>query len=149
MIILSSGNLLNDNSIALVNTVNTVGVMGKGIAKLFKDAFPENYNLYKIACKKKEIHIGKMFVTSHIEFFTTKWIVNFPTKIHWRNPSKIEWIDKGLEDLRQFISCNTIPSIALPALGCGNGELNWKDVHHLIHKRLSDLNITINLYKPV
>ena len=99
MIRFVSGNLLNSGAEALVNTVNTVGVMGKGIALMFKEAFPANFRAYAAACKNEEIKVGQIFVTERTDWVGgPRWIVNFPTKKHWRNPSKIEWIDQGLED---------------------------------------------------
>src|SRR5450755_1883200 len=95
------GNLLDDGSEALVNTVNTVGVMGKGIALMFKEAFPENFKAYEAAAKHKQIDVGHMFVTARTDMYGPKWLINFPTKKHWRNPSKLEWITEGLQDLRR------------------------------------------------
>jgi O-acetyl-ADP-ribose deacetylase (regulator of RNase III) len=111
-----------------VNTVNTVGVMGKGVALMFKEAFPDNFRAYENACKRKEIHIGRMFVTERQNLIGPKWIINFPTKQHWRNPSKIEWIEEGLEDLKRIIIENNIKSLAIPPLGSGNGGLGWVNV---------------------
>ena|SRR6202035_4945166 len=92
------GNLLDAEVEALVNTVNTVGVMGKGIALMFKEAFPDNFRSYEDACKRKEVKIGRMFVTERRAFEGPRWIINFPTKKHWRQPSKMEWISEGLQD---------------------------------------------------
>src|SRR6266404_2435331 len=103
MISYKQGNLLESRAQALVNTVNTVGVMGKGIALMFKDRFKDNFKRYAAACKSKEVQIGKMFVTSADEMDGPKWIVNFPTKKDWRAPSKLEWIREGLADLRRFM----------------------------------------------
>src|SRR5216683_1177355 len=103
MITFTEGNLLDADADALVNTVNTVGVMGKGIALMFKEAFPSNFKSYEHACKQKEIRIGKVFATEREDLLGPKWIINFPTKEHWRNPSKIEWIEQGLNDLKQLI----------------------------------------------
>jgi O-acetyl-ADP-ribose deacetylase (regulator of RNase III) len=128
MIEFTKGNLLEANVDALVNTVNTVGVMGKGVALMFKEAFPDNFRAYENACKRKEIHIGRMFVTQRQKFIGPKWIINFPTKQHWRNPSKIEWIEEGLEDLKRIIIENNIKSLAIPPLGSGNGGLEWVNV---------------------
>ena len=97
----TQGNLLDAAAEALVNTVNTVGVMGKGIALMFKEAFPENFRAYEDACKHKEVKVGKMFVTENRTFSGPRWIINFPTKKHWRQPSKLEWIIEGLGDLRK------------------------------------------------
>jgi O-acetyl-ADP-ribose deacetylase (regulator of RNase III) len=144
------GNLLDAKADALVNTVNTVGVMGKGIALMFKEAFPENLKAYVAACKKKQIDIGRMFVTERQDWVSgPKWIVNFPTKKHWRNPSKIEWIKAGLVDLKRFIIENNVRSIALPPLGTGNGGLQWGDVRPLIEEALSDIsNMDVIVYVP-
>jgi O-acetyl-ADP-ribose deacetylase (regulator of RNase III) len=102
MIRFTQGNLLEADAQALVNTVNTVGVMGKGVALMFKEAYPENFKAYEDACRSEEVQIGKMFVTERRgEMFGPKWIVNFPTKAHWRFPSKMEWIVQGLEDLKR------------------------------------------------
>lgn len=148
MIIFTQGNLLEAKVEALVNTVNTVGVMGKGIALMFKERFHENFRLYSAACKAKEVQIGKMFVTPVYELGETRWIVNFPTKQHWRNPSRIEWIIKGLQDLRRVLLEKNIKSIAIPPLGAGNGGLSWKDVRGQIELALSDLDIDIFVFEP-
>src|SRR6266481_4386164 len=120
MIRFTQGNLLDSDAEALVNTVNTVGVMGKGVALMFKEAYPKNFEAYETACRLEEVKVGKMFVTERVgEMFGPKWIVNFPTKAHWRFPSKIEWIVQGLEDLKHVISEKQIASVALPPLGAG------------------------------
>ena len=103
MIKFLQGNLLDAPTEAVVNTVNTVGVMGKGIALMFKEAFPENFRAYEEACKRKEIRVGHMFVTENLTFEGPRWIVNFPSKKHWRQPSKLEWIVDGLKDLRRVV----------------------------------------------
>ena len=150
MIKFTEGNLLEAHVEALVNTVNTVGVMGKGIALMFKEAFPENFRAYAVACKRKEIAVGKVFVTERKDLVGgPKWIVNFPTKIHWRNPSKIQWIDAGLKDLERFIIQNHVRSIALPPLGSGNGGLEWSDVRPIIERVLGALDgVDIIVYEP-
>ena len=150
MITFVEGNLLEAKAEALVNTVNTVGVMGKGIALMFKEAFPENLRAYVDACKKKEIKVGHVFVTErHNWVGGPRWIVNFPTKQHWRNPSKIEWIRDGLQDLKRFIAENNVRSIALPPLGSGNGGLDWKDVKPVIKEALESLpNVEVVVYEP-
>src|SRR5450755_3646158 len=109
-----TGNLLAAQAEALVNTVNTVGVMGKGIALMFKEAFPGNFRDYEDACKHKEVRIGRMFVTENRAFEGPRWIINFPTKKHWRQPSKLEWIIEGWGDLRRLIQEHDIRSVALP-----------------------------------
>ena len=113
------GNLLEADVEALVNTVNTVGVMGKGIALQFKNRFAANFLAYAQACKLGQVQTGLMFVTEPQELMGPRWIVNFPTKRHWRDPSRLEWVVDGLQDLRSFLVSNAVPSIALPALGAG------------------------------
>ena len=119
MIRFTQGNLLNADVEAVVNTVNTVGVMGKGIALMFKEKFPENFKDYKKACDNKTIELGRMFVTESPELTGPRWIINFPTKAHWRFPSKLAWIKDGLVDLRRVIVENDIRSIAIPRLAAG------------------------------
>ncbi len=150
MITFRKGNLLDAPADALVNTVNTVGVMGKGIALLFKHAFPENFQAYDAACRRNEVHVGHMFVTENPLFFGPKWIINFPSKKHWRDPSKLEWITAGLEDLRRVITERGIRSVAVPALGCGNGGLNWADVPREIERLLGSLSdVDIQVFEPM
>lgn len=145
-----TGNLLEAPAEVLVNTVNTVGVMGKGIALMFKERFPKNMREYALACKQKQVVTGKVFVTQTNDFLGgPKWIVNFPTKAHWRSKSKMEWIDDGLDDLKSFIIANNIQSIAIPPLGSGHGGLRWEDVKPRIESKLQDLdNVEILIYEP-
>ena len=143
------GNLLDAPAEALVNTVNTVGVMGKGIALMFKEAFPANFRAYEDACKKKEVQVGHMFVTENPTFDGPRWIINFPTKKHWRQPSKLEWIKDGLQDLKSVIRKHNIRSVALPPLGAGNGGLDWSDVRSEIECALADLDgVEVLVYEP-
>jgi len=149
MISFTTGNILEADTEALVNTVNTVGVMGKGIALMFKEAFPQNFKDYEAACKRKEIKVGNVFVTERQKFHGPRWIVNFPTKEHWRAPSKLEWIEAGLDDLKRFIVENKVKSIAVPPLGSGNGGLNWDEVRPIIQARLGALpDVRIIVYEP-
>ncbi|WP_244423880.1 macro domain-containing protein [Phyllobacterium sp. YR531] len=149
MITFTQGNLLDSDAEALVNTVNTVGVMGKGVALMFKEAYPENYKRYEAACRAKEVRVGKMFVTHRDAFIGPKWIINFPTKAHWRYPSKIEWVEQGLDDLKAVVISNHIRSIALPPLGAGNGGLEWEEVRELIVNKLSELpDVQVIIYEP-
>ena len=149
MMTFTRGNLLNADVEALVNTVNTVGVMGKGIALMFKEAFPDNFKIYEAACKREDVRIGKMLVTERHQMIGPKWIINFPTKKHWRHPSKLEWITEGLEDLKKTITDNDIRSIALPPLGSGNGGLDWDKVRPEIEAILGLLpNVEIVIYEP-
>lgn len=150
MITFTQGNLLEADVEALVNTVNTVGVMGKGIALMFKEAFPSNYESYKVACAAKEVKLGHMFVTEQRGLIGPRWIINFPTKAHWRYPSKIEWVADGLDDLKRVVSDLHIRSIALPPLGAGNGGLEWPEVRQLIEDKLSPLaGVDVIVYEPV
>lgn len=143
------GNLLESNAQALVNTVNTVGVMGKGIALQFKEAYPNNYNLYRKACRNNEVQIGKMFITEEGDIYNgIKYIVNFPTKTTWKKPSEYSYIEKGLADLRQAIVSYKWKSIAIPPLGAHNGGLDWSRVKNLVINALEDLPCEILLYEP-
>lgn len=149
MIKYTHGNLLDAKTEALVNTVNTVGVMGKGIALMFKERFCKNMEEYTKACKANKIQTGRMFVTETGELMGPKWIVNFPTKQHWRSPSKLEWITEGLEDLKAFIIKSHVKSIAIPPLGAGNGGLDWLVVREQINKTLANLeDVHILVYEP-
>lgn len=149
MIHYTTGNLLDDDAEALVNTVNTVGVMGKGIALMFKERFPANYTAYKTACERGDIVPGRVFVTENLELSAPRWLINFPTKKHWRPPSRLEWIDEGLADLRRVLVEKDIKSIAIPPLGSGNGELDWDDVRPLIEQHLGDLEgVEVVVYEP-
>jgi O-acetyl-ADP-ribose deacetylase (regulator of RNase III) len=149
MMTFTKGNLLDAQVEALVNTVNTVGVMGKGIALMFKEAFPANFRAYEAACKDKKVQIGHMFVTETAKLEGPRWIINFPTKRHWRHPAKLEWIVEGLEDLRRIITDKGIRSVALPPLGSGNGGLDWKDVRPEVEHVLGGLkDVTILVYEP-
>jgi O-acetyl-ADP-ribose deacetylase (regulator of RNase III) len=133
------GNLLESHAEALVNTVNTVGVMGKGIALQFKEAFRHNFKIYQQACKNGDLTVGKLLVVRDTNLLGEKIIVNFPTKTDWKYKSKIEYIEKGLQELRKVIIEYDIKSIALPPLGCGNGGLEWQAVKPLIINYLGDL----------
>lgn len=153
MIHYTQGNLLDAEVEALVNTVNTVGIMGKGIALMFKEAFPENFRLYAAACKQGEVQIGRMFVTERPPFVGSsggpRWIINFPTKGHWRDRTRLEWVETGLADLTRVLQEKAIRSVALPPLGCGNGGLDWSAVRPLIEKALAGLpSIEVLVYEP-
>jgi O-acetyl-ADP-ribose deacetylase (regulator of RNase III) len=149
MIKVFEGDMMQSKAEALVNTVNTVGVMGKGIALQFKEAFPSNNKAYIDACKSKELEIGKIFAIwdENLEL-GRKLIINFPTKTHWRYPSKYEYIEKGLIALRQLLQKEKIKSIAIPPLGSGNGGLDWNKVKPMIEKALSGLDTEIMIYEP-
>jgi len=149
MIHRTTGNLLEAEVEALVNTVNTVGIMGKGIALMFKEAFPENFRQYAAACRCGDVQVGRMFVTQRDSLEGPRWIINFPTKKHWRNRTRIEWIEAGLQDLQRVIVEKEIGSIAVPPLGCGHGGLSWSTVRPLIECVLGDLpEVDVLLYEP-
>ena len=143
------GNLLEAPVEALVNTVNTVGVMGKGIALQFARAFPENLAAYEAACERKEVQPGKMFIQENRALTGPKFIINFPTKRHWRQPSRLEDVENGLEALVADVRRLGIRSIALPPLGCGNGGLSWGEVRPLIEAAFSSLpDVKVFLFSP-
>ena len=150
MINYTKGDLLSSKAYALVNTVNVVGVMGKGIALHFKNMFPHNFEVYADACRRKEIQIGKMLVVKDCNpELGERLIINFPTKSHWRYPSKYNYIESGLRDLISVIRENHITSIAIPPLGCGNGGLDWSIVKRMIEDALSVIeNVDIEVYEP-
>lgn len=150
MIEAGTGDLLRADVEALVNAVNTVGVMGKGLALQFKQTFPGNFRAYKQACDRQEVRPGSMFVFALKEpSGTPRYIINFPTKRHWRSPSRIEDIESGLLDLVRVIQELRITSIAVPALGCGNGGLPWSEVEPLITAALGKLEgVRVQLFAP-
>lgn len=143
------GNLLESNAEALVNTVNTVGVMGKGIALQFKNTFPNNFRVYQKACKNNEIQVGKLLITEEESLLLgNKIIVNFPTKTNWRLPSEFSYIEKGLIELVNEIKTRKIKSIAIPPLGAGNGGLDWNKVKLILEKYLKDVDCEVYIYEP-
>ena len=149
MIHFKTGDLLTEEAEALVNTVNCVGVMGKGIALDFKKTYPSNFRDYAAACKRGEIKPGHMHIFETNNLVHPRYIVNFPTKRHWRDPSRIKDIASGLSDLARVIGDWQIESIALPALGCGLGGLNWLDVKPLIENVLGDFDaVDIVVFEP-
>ena len=149
MIEIQQGNLLKANAEAIVNTVNCVGVMGKGIALQFKQAYPDNFRQYAKACRVSEVRPGQMFVVSTGNLFNPRYIINFPTKRHWKGKSKIEDIQTGLKALIQEVKQLGITSIAVPPLGCGNGGLSWKTVKPLIESAFLELpNVQVLLFEP-
>jgi O-acetyl-ADP-ribose deacetylase (regulator of RNase III) len=149
MIELKQGNLLEENIEALVNTVNCVGVMGKGIALQFKQAFPENFKQYKKACDAKKVKPGRMLTTSTSKLFP-QYIINFPTKNHWKGKSKIEDIESGLKALVKEVKQLNIKAIAIPPLGCGNGGLDWAQVKPMIVNAFTELpDVRVVIFEPV
>lgn len=149
MITYAKGNLLEAKTDALVNTVNCVGVMGKGIALQFKQAFPQNFSQYERACAAGEVQPGRMFVTRTDSMLPPFYIINFPTKRHWRGPSRLEDIEAGLVALKEEIQRLGVKSIAIPPLGCGSGGLAWEDVRPRIEQALATLeDVRIVVYEP-
>src|SRR5260370_31381484 len=149
MIYKAEGDLLSTDAEALVNTVNTVGVMGKGIALQFKQAFPDNYSAYEAACKRGEVELGRMFVFHRNGLHNPGIIINFPTKKHWRGKSKIEDIESGLRDLINVVKVENIHSIAVPPLGCGNGGLKWSLVRPRIEQAFAEVpEVAVQLFHP-
>lgn len=143
------GNLLEADVEALVNAVNTVGVMGKGIALQFRRAFPEMYDAYVRACKAGEVAVGRMHVWATGAPTGPRYVVNFPTKKHWRSGSQLSYIDDGLVDLVRVIREHRIRSIAIPLLGAGHGGLDRAEVRPRIEAALGGLtDVDVRLYVP-
>jgi O-acetyl-ADP-ribose deacetylase (regulator of RNase III) len=139
MIEIRQGNLLAEPAEALVNTVNCVGVMGKGIALQFKQAFPDVFKQYKKACDAGEVQPGKMFTVLTGEFLEPQYIINFPTKRHWKGSSRLDDVRSGLVALVAEVERLEIKSIAIPPLGCGNGGLDWAVVKPMIIEAFAGL----------
>jgi O-acetyl-ADP-ribose deacetylase (regulator of RNase III) len=148
MIEYRTGNLLDAETEALVNTVNTVGVMGKGVALQFKEKYPLNFKRYADACKKGEVKTGRMLVTRDSTLEGEKIIINFPTKTDFYRKSQYQFIEEGLQDLVKVIEQEQIKSVALPPLGCGYGGLKWDKVKALIEQYLGDSPAKIVVYEP-
>ena len=149
MIEVGSGDLLDADVEALVNTVNTMGVMGKGLALQFKRRFPANFSAYAAACKRGEVVVGRMFVVETNALTGPRSIINFPTKKHWRDPSQLEYVRAGLDALVEEIRARSIRSIAVPPLGCGNGGLAWSDVEPLIERAMAELpDVRVVVFAP-
>jgi len=143
------GNLLEAEADALVNTVNTVGVMGKGIALQFKKAFPDNFKAYARAVKHGEVRLGKMFVYERGDLLGPRFIINFPTKGHWKAKSNLDDIRTGLVDLVEVIRTRRIRSLAVPPLGSGSGGLQWNKVKEQIESAFSNLeDVVVFVYPP-
>jgi O-acetyl-ADP-ribose deacetylase (regulator of RNase III) len=149
MVKITRGDILSAHAEALVNTVNCVGVMGRGVALQFKRAFPDNFKEYEKACERGEIRPGSMFVVENTELTGPRFIINFPTKRDWKNKSRIEDIESGLAALVDVIRSRGIRSIALPPLGCGLGGLDWEDVRPRIERALAVLSdVEAILFEP-
>ena len=142
--IIENGNIFNSNCDFLVNPVNTVGIMGKGLALEFKKKFPNNFIKYQKFCKDNSFDIGKLLIVKE----NNKSIINFPTKKHWKNKSEYEYIEKGLEKLKKAIENYNIKSIAFPKLGCGLGGLEWNIVFSMLKKLEKEISneILIEVY---
>lgn len=149
MIEYRNGDILQSETEAIINTVNCVGVMGRGIALQFKNAYPDNFKAYATACKAKKVVPGKMFVFETNMLTGPRYIINFPTKRHWKGKSRIEDIVAGLDDLVNVIQCYDIRSIAIPALGSGLGGLDWTGVKPLIESAVQPLEaVRVEIYGP-
>ena len=149
MLELTKGDILKSDAEALVNTVNCVGVMGRGVALQFRKAFPENFKIYKSVCNNKKLQPGNMLVYELNRFENPKYVINFPTKKHWKGKSKIEDIQSGLQALVKEIDKYNIQSIAIPPLGCGLGGLKWEKVKPIIQKAFEKLpKVHVLLYEP-
>jgi len=149
MIEYKAGDLVSQHTEALVNTVNCVGVMGRGIALQFKKTWPDNFKAYAAACRRQDVQPGRMFVFETGRLTNPRFIINFPTKRHWRGKSRIEDIEAGLQALMEEIRSRGIRSIAVPALGAGLGGLHWPDVRDRIQCALGGLaGVEVIVFEP-
>jgi O-acetyl-ADP-ribose deacetylase (regulator of RNase III) len=149
MIEIKTGDILAADVEALVNTVNCVGIMGRGIALQFRKAFPGNFKAYEEACKRKNLQPGRMFVFSTGELTNPRYIINFPTKRHWKGKSQLADIESGLIALVAEIRRLGIRSVAIPPLGCGQGGLDWAEVRPRIEQALADVpDVRVLLFSP-
>jgi O-acetyl-ADP-ribose deacetylase (regulator of RNase III) len=142
MLLFRRTNIMESNAQTVVNTVNCVGVMGKGLAKSFRDRYPAMFNAYVSICEKGLLEPGKLWLWQGPD----QWVLNFPTKKHWRQPSRIEWIEAGLEKFVREYEARGITEISFPRLGCGNGNLDWNDVRPLMLQYLSKLPIPVYVH---
>lgn len=145
MITVRVGSLFESNAQTLVNTVNCVGVMGKGIALEFKQRFPKMYRDYEERCRAKQVRLGQPYLFKDL---VGPWVLNFPTKDHWRSVSRLQDIIAGLEYLKRHYRAWGITSLAVPPLGCGHGGLEWRVVGQTLYRHLSELGIPVELYAP-
>ncbi len=149
MIEFTTGDILECQADALINTVNCVGVMGRGIALQFKNAYPANFKAYAVACERGEVVPGRMFFTETGRLTPPRFIINFPTKRHWRDKSRISDIEAGLRDLVEVIRAHAIRSVAVPPLGSGLGGLDWRDVRPRIERALACLSdVQVLVFEP-
>ena len=149
MIRYKEGDILSEDVEALVNTVNCVGVMGRGIALQFKKAFPNNFKAYEVVCKRNQLQPGEVFVYETGTLTNPRYVINFPTKRHWRGKSRMEDIETGLAALTLEIETRNIRSIAIPPLGSGLGGLAWAEVRPRIEEALAELDdVDVVIYEP-
>lgn len=149
MIELRRGDILKQDAEALVNTVNCVGVMGRGVALQFRKAYPENYKAYREACARREIQPGRMLVFDLNRLVNPRLIINFPTKRHWKGKSRLDDVRTGLQDLVKVLQQHQVRSVAVPPLGCGLGGLDWRTVRPLIEEALGALpDLHVYLFEP-
>jgi len=150
LIVYKKGDLLADSAEALVNAVNTVGVMGAGIARQFKKQYPEMFLAYEKACEAGEVELGKMHFVQVDTDDGKKYVINFPTLAHWSDQSELKHIESGLIDLVRIIHEKEIKTIAIPPLGCGVGGLQWQDVRQLIEAAFQNVDgVQVHLYEPL
>ena len=145
MVRILTGDLFQSKAQTLVNAVNCVGVMGKGIALDFKVRFPDMYDDYVARCAAKQVRLGEPYLFQRP---TPLWVLNFPTKDHWRSPASLSGIADGLAYVERHYRQWGIQSLAVPALGCGHGSLDWQVVGPVLHRHLSLLEIPVELYAP-
>jgi O-acetyl-ADP-ribose deacetylase (regulator of RNase III) len=148
MIEFVTGNFFDYDADIRVNTVNCVGVMGAGVALMYKKKFPTMFKEYYKACKENKVKPGAPHIWMDINLVSSLTIINFPTKIHWKNPSEYEYIEKGLIWLRKFLLDKNNSTVTLPALGCGHGGLDWEKVKSMIEEYLGDINARILVFEP-
>ena len=149
MIEFTTGDIIKADTECLVNTVNCVGIMGRGVALEFKKNYPDNFKSYVEACKRQEVLPGQMFVYDTEKLLNPRYIINFPTKRHWRGKTRMEDIESGLVSLVEVIKAKNIRSIAIPSLGCGLGGLDWKEVKPRIISALDALeDVQVFVYEP-
>jgi O-acetyl-ADP-ribose deacetylase (regulator of RNase III) len=149
MIEIAHGDLLLADAEALVNTVNCVGIMGRGIALQFRKAFPENFAVYRALCSRGGLQPGRMMVHDLERVLNPRYVINFPSKRHWKDKSRLEDIDAGLAALVEEVRKRDIRSIAIPPLGCGLGGLDWSVVRPRIEATFRDLDVRVLLFVPV
>ncbi len=149
MIEFKRGDLLTADVAALVNPVNCVGVMGRGLALQFKNAFPDNFTAYAAACRRGRVKPGRLFVHPTGQRVNPRYIINFPTKRHWREDSRMADIEAGLAALVQTIRERSIQSLAVPPLGCGLGGLSWREVRPRLEQALGDAGeVRVVVFEP-